>query len=575
VAPAITEFSNEQASPRAELAVQSTGGMYVIPEGSSNERWIALAIFFITILYLTPFYRYATLDADEGIILAGAQRILKGQVLYRDFFAFYTPGSYYWTALLLRVFGDSILVPRFVLIVYGGLLSSATFLLSRRVCKVAASVAAAVIVSITCLPLSFYVQHGWDSSVLAVLAVYCAVRFIEHPSWRLATLVGSLTSMTIIFEQSKGGGLLLGFIFGFVLIRFRSRFHLQLNWLASAAAGFLIPFVPIGMYFAAHHCLATTAADWVWPLYHYSDSNRLPYGYIPFAIGQYEHIAASPLFWRLVVILGASALVLVATIPFIAAGAFAYLWTQRPSISETAYRFYSLVSGTLVGLFLSVLAGRRDPHHLVYLLPLFAVPLAWLLGANAGPDRMLKFFQIVRPVATIWACTSFFILGFSMLLQPFNALNRLETRRGSLRTKGTDRVLAYVLSHVTSGRKVFVYPYQPLYYYLGHLSNPTSLEFFQPGMHSADQLQAAIRQLDRDPESDVLFSTSFTEMIYIPWPNTPLSVIGRPDPMANYIVRHYRLCASLRSTTNGDSIWLYMVRMGSTCPAELPTTAGS
>jgi hypothetical protein len=43
------------------------------------------------------------MDPDEGIILQGAERILRGQVPYRDFFSFFTPGSYYLLALLFKI----------------------------------------------------------------------------------------------------------------------------------------------------------------------------------------------------------------------------------------------------------------------------------------------------------------------------------------------------------------------------------------------------------------------------------------------------------------------------------------
>src|SRR5436309_9159036 len=117
------------------------------PETSSQERRIAFILFLVSCLYLKAFYSYTTLHSDEGIVLEGAQRILRGQVLYRDFFSFYTPGSYYWTALLFKIFGNSILVPRAALVVYGGVFSALTYLLARRTCSRSSSLVA------TCLAL--------------------------------------------------------------------------------------------------------------------------------------------------------------------------------------------------------------------------------------------------------------------------------------------------------------------------------------------------------------------------------------------------------------------------------------
>src|SRR5947209_4423648 len=87
-----------------------------IPERSRHD-WLLVAIAFsASIVWHLPQFSYVQMNPDEGIVLAGADRILRGSVLYRDFFSFYTPGSYYWTALLFRVFGHCLLSARAVLL---------------------------------------------------------------------------------------------------------------------------------------------------------------------------------------------------------------------------------------------------------------------------------------------------------------------------------------------------------------------------------------------------------------------------------------------------------------------------
>lgn len=145
---------------------------------SKIDSIIGVAIFVLSSAYLCLFLRFTVLNSDEGISLQGAQRILAGQVLYRDFFAFYTPGSYYWTALLFRVFGSSFGVARAALIVYGGIFSSATYLLSRRVCSRVSSPLAAF----STLPLRFASLLGALAMAVAVLfGIYSLyVRFVSH-----------------------------------------------------------------------------------------------------------------------------------------------------------------------------------------------------------------------------------------------------------------------------------------------------------------------------------------------------------------------------------------------------------
>src|SRR6266851_10526467 len=183
-----------------------------------SERYLVVALFLLSFLYLCIFRHVTTMEPDEGIILQGAQRILSGQVLYRDFFSFFTPGSYYFLALLFKIFGSSILVARTALAFFGGLFSVVNYLLARRVCSRGSALMVAGLVTVTTLPYRFLVLHNWDSTLLACLALYCAVRLLEHPNWKWAFAVGSFASLTFFFEQSKGAGLSLGLCGGFLAI---------------------------------------------------------------------------------------------------------------------------------------------------------------------------------------------------------------------------------------------------------------------------------------------------------------------------------------------------------------------
>src|SRR5437879_232172 len=104
-----------------------------LPERSRHERQIAGLVFLLSFVYLLIFRRYTAMEPDEGIILQGAQRILYGEVLYRDFFSFFTPGSYYFTAFAFKIFGSSMIVARTTLVFYGAIFPVITYLLARRV----------------------------------------------------------------------------------------------------------------------------------------------------------------------------------------------------------------------------------------------------------------------------------------------------------------------------------------------------------------------------------------------------------------------------------------------------------
>lgn len=566
-----------------------------------REFGIALAVFAAAFLYLVLFRRYTAIEPDEGIILQGAQRVLHGQVLYRDFFSYFTPGSYYQLALLFKIFGSSMLVARTALAAYGGLLAVFTYLMARRVCAQWSALLAAYLVTITCLPWRFLVLHNWDSTLWACAAVYCAVRWLEalteqkaegrrqkaeggkqnveawsaavsfsslvsrlsSPSlWALAT--GTFASLTTLFEQSKGVGLImgLGLGFGLVVLRGQRRIRLSANeWLA-LGAGLAWPFLLTLAYFGAQHALPQMLADWSWPLHHYSRANAVPYGY-----QNWSDQARQAMFGHgLIRGLFSAALItpcfVLPVLPLIAVGLLAYLTTPygRGKLFFERWRYYVLVCGAISGLLFSVVAARADILHFVYLGPFLYLVLAWLSGSG---DFQFHLPHSLKLLIGYVLLLSFTFLGIAFLLGARGARFKLGTRRGRVETTKPDEVVQYTQAHVRAGSTILVYPYRPLYYYLTGAYNPTRFEYLQPGMHTREQDEEAIRDIEANRTRVVLFELGFNQKIAASWPNTPLQFIAN-DPVGDYILASYRSCKVLQSAA--DSRFLFMVRKDLSCP---------
>jgi len=536
-----------------------------VPERQTRERWITLLVFGLTCAYLFLFRRYTTLDPDEGIILQGAQRILQGEVLYRDFFSFVTPGSYYFHAFLFKIFGSSLTVGRTALVFVGGTFSVATYLLARRVCARGSALMVAALVTLTCLPYRFLVLHNWDSTLGACLALYGAVRWLESPSLTWALGAGSFTSLTFLFEQSKGAGLALGLGLGLLAVTRLNR--PSSLWtratLAGLAAGLGWPLLVVLAYFGAHHSLAPMLADWYWPLQHYSAVNLVPYGYQNWSDSGRQALFGSGSWGvRLLAVLTVSPTFLISVLPLVAAALLPYwaakMWRQRSLPAKCAY--YVLVSATLSGLLFSVVMVRADVVHFMYLEPLFALVLAWVVDGRDIPGRI---FNRVQPFLNAFVAISFLLMSMALLLRSVNAPTQVETRRGVITMPRKDTVIEYVQAHVAPGERMLVYPYLPLYYYLTETCSPTPYEYFQPGMHTAQQSREMVSQVASQRIRVVLFEASFTDKIPTSWPGTPLKAIAN-DPVADYILETYRTCRILKSPRNWR--FLFMVRKDLACP---------
>ena len=550
----------EQHSPRVSPENGPPTSALCLPEESLQERSLALVIFALSFLYLCIFRRFCWVDPDEGVILQGAQRILDGQVLYRDFFSFFTPGSYYFYALLFRILGDSYLAAHTALAVLGAAFAPVTYLLARRVCSRQASLLVTGLMTVTAVPWRFVVIHNWDSTFWACLALYCAVRLLEFPRVKWAFAAATFTSLTGLFEQSKGAGLLLGLAAGFLIILFGSQ-QARLftrSQLIAIVLGLCWPFAITAVYFASRHALTSMLASWFWPLQHYSVANRVPYAYDNLTgVARHRIFDSTSSGMRLFGMLIFSARTWIPYLPIVSVALLVRLtlrrWWRMSNGSEWAY--YVLVSAAIAGLLVSIVIARADYLHFIFLQPIFFLVLAWLLDG-----RSIRHPLFVRIAPVVGFCLSMSLLAMAgQSLFAARGDRVVVTRRGAITMQGPGTVFDYVQAHVAPRERILVYPYQSTYYYLTQTYSPTRFDYYQPGMHTTQQLQEMLADFSAHPTRAVLYEPTFTAHLREAWPNTPPAALER-DVLAEYIVREYHPCATLNSEI------LFMMRNDLACP---------
>jgi hypothetical protein len=557
-----------------------------VPERSTAERNIAALVFLLSLIYLYLLRRYTRMDLDEGIILEGADRILRGQTPYRDFFTFYTPGSFYLMAAAFRLLGNSLLVARTVLTVEGGVLSALTYLLARRVSSRGVALGVAALATFTCLPYRYLVIHNWDSTLWAMLALYTAVRFLEAPTGRQAFFLGSLGSVTVLFEQPKGAGLVLGLGLGFGVLAVASWRHSRiaradersidqepalfrsaLSHVWAAAMGFVWPWLLVFAWFGQRHAVTPMLMGWFWPLHHYSRANSVPYGYQNWSEASRTALFAGGWGHRLLAPFIIFPCFLLPVLPLIAVAVFGWLSYRALRASAGDARamsgrrqHYVLVSAIVTGLWFSVVIGRADILHFVYVAPMLYLVLAWILD---GHDVRSELFHQMLPGLRVLIVTCFGLLAAAMALNGLTARVSTATRRGEIRTTSADQVVGAIQSHLTPGSTLLVYPYRPVYYYLTETLAPGPFDFIQPGMNTREQDAELVRDLSADRTPVVLYDYAFDETIPNSWPHTPLDAIAR-DPVADFLLSRYRSCDVLTSAAGPR--FLFMIRKDLICP---------
>src|SRR3989338_9282514 len=81
------------------------------------KKYVFIILF--SFLVLIFFFNRGFAYYDEGFILHAAQRILQGEIPYKDFDFIYTPGTIFIVAAAFKIFGESIIIGRVLIMVIG------------------------------------------------------------------------------------------------------------------------------------------------------------------------------------------------------------------------------------------------------------------------------------------------------------------------------------------------------------------------------------------------------------------------------------------------------------------------
>src|ERR1043166_2895983 len=105
-----------------------------IPNSASNFRRLLAAALIISavIVPLSHGFHVPAVPMDEGSLLVYPERILKGDLPYRDFESFYGPANLWTLASAYKLFGPHIFVERGVGLIYRLLILIAIFLLTQK-----------------------------------------------------------------------------------------------------------------------------------------------------------------------------------------------------------------------------------------------------------------------------------------------------------------------------------------------------------------------------------------------------------------------------------------------------------
>jgi 4-amino-4-deoxy-L-arabinose transferase-like glycosyltransferase len=493
--------------------------------------------------------------ADESYILYEAKRVLQGQALYRDFFDFLAPGSFYFYALAYALGGTSITSARTATSLLHALGVVSTYFLALRVASAAEAVVAGLLVAVICVPVWNMASHHWIATAfgLATAAVLLA------PGWQGSSRLrpaaaGALAGLVLCTHQARGAWLIAWLGVATVLLALRRtetrRWRRCLGEMLWTAAGGAAVCVPILGYAVWHSSLGEMwYATYTFVNTRYRRANVGPGSH---GFGSVRWAAHSPLTGGGV---RYTYLWLLESIPvLLAVEAATLMWAMWRSGPRS-----QLLRAALVLLALSAIGGIAyfpGLAHVAFVTP-FALPVLAGIAYRTRKAAALSRIPAGRgAVRLAWTAVLVVVLakGWSNYRLLWNGNPELYptafgTLAGSRQTRDLLRELRRKLP--TDGPtppRLLAYPMDAWLYLALPADNPTPFCLLRPGYNTPGQFETAIERLDRDPRAFVLVNVLLgsgkrRDAAFSAYLRTHFHEIARLGPAGQWKMRLYRLYA--------------------------------
>jgi hypothetical protein len=223
---------------------------------ATQFRLLLAMVFFFT--FATCFLRDFVLPhvpvmswADQMLFASDGARIVAGQMPYRDYFQFVTPGADLLYAFLFRHLGLLLWIPNLLMVCMAAIAVLLTTLAAGKVLRGRFVALPAALTVGFILFGGLDATHHWFSALVAIIAML--VLFRGSQNWQIA-LAGALCGIVASFTQSKGATVTAGFLVYLLWQSFDEKQTATVRWrrgiLLCGAA--LITFLAInGPYMAA------------------------------------------------------------------------------------------------------------------------------------------------------------------------------------------------------------------------------------------------------------------------------------------------------------------------------------
>jgi hypothetical protein len=171
----------------------------------NKKKLLVITLLIVTAIYYIPIIKSPLAPYDEAVILVGAERVLKGQVPYKDFLTVYGPAQVYTLAALFKVFGVSVTVERIYDIVIKTLLSLIIFLIINQLSSVTTALVGWAMSLIWIEYSYFHAYPVYPAVLFTFISIYVLLFYMKYDRPLYIILSAISIVVAILFRHDLGG----------------------------------------------------------------------------------------------------------------------------------------------------------------------------------------------------------------------------------------------------------------------------------------------------------------------------------------------------------------------------------
>ncbi|MEW6368714.1 MAG: hypothetical protein AB1714_29140 [Acidobacteriota bacterium] len=541
------------------------------PRAGRTSRYVAGALFCIgaiVLLWIVVPPRLTVFPAmDEGVYLTAADRIGRGQMIYRDFFEFLPPGYFYLLGFLARFPGLGIAGLRALMVLVMAVHACILWALARRFVRVPFAAALfALLYVVPQIQQHTVLSHHPLSLMLSDLTLLLLLRYRQGEPWSLPLAALSCTACTLC-TQSQGALTLLAALGCLFVTRPLSR----RSWLLESA-------VIVGL------CMGVWLGVVLWLLFHGALGPAF-YDCVEWVLTSYRHFNATG-----VAYFDGRACIMRAL------RGTGSLIRRMDSATTAAFLGYGQVAAFCMYPILRrrwpALLGHSHARRELDMLVIFAVA-AWAACFGLPNPMMVVQTSTLGYLAALGLCVLLIwhwtershaqvrrLIRAAPLAVLFLQLSAAashqvretrRTQRVNIAARGQSlwvdpscvhrqaSLLEFLRAKLPRGSAIFAVHWSAWLYHLGDYRNPTRYDGLIPIYNNPEQLQEAVRDLDSTRPEYVLCDDVIGSLVKRGDPRFLKLKDQDPNlwPHMKYIHQHYELAkdfGGLRLYQRKDSI---------------------